>query len=1348
MQDPNSRDGDSASPTSTEAATLTEPVSSATDSTNPAATAQSAEDQAPSDRAETREGNDSSGGSETLGAASSEPAAPATDSATAPPQTAAASELAVELPLPTFEELGVSPSLRAAIDKIGWAMPTRVQAAAYAPLSSGKDLMVQSRTGSGKTGAFCLPWLATRYDPAPAKETGVQLLVLLPTRELAKQVCEELVRLADGSGIRPLPVYGGTAMQPQLDALAQGVHAVVGTPGRILDHLRRRSLNLSKVRCVVLDECDEMLSMGFLEDIRAILEACPVERQTCLFSATLPPDIARIAKRYMRNPERIELSNDGISATEIQHRYYSLSGLNLRPRDLLDVIMVEDPASAIIFCNTREDTRVVATTLQRAGYEAEALSSDLTQSAREHVMGLMREQKLRFLVATDIAARGIDISHVSHVFNFALPESSEVYVHRTGRTGRAGRRGVAISLLRPQDIGNFYQLTKLYSSIRFEERTLPPDSELNQARLQHRLDAISQRSELVSPEWMVLTRALLQDPRADRVLAWLLAEHASAERLKNRPPAANWDNDRSSDDSAGAREGRYDNERRDGFGGRGRDRDRHGGGRRDRDGGRDRPRDGGRRFEGERGDRPRRDDRTGTAVTGAANEAPTAGETLTALDAGAATPREGEGRRTRDRSRREHAGSGDTHRVAPPSVRDPDARDEEEHEVLLEGAAADDDESDSDGEQDGVQADGTAGAGQTGGKKKRRRRRRKGGARPQGDAAGTVDGVSAESGAQDVAAAGDDTSQGLDASDEDGDEDGDEDDAASSQTDGATPGAGGGKRRRRRRRRKPGAGGGGAADQAENAAQGAHAGAQAAKPPRPPGPRPIAIPPPVIKKVSQDEILIDIDEGELDVVRGEFGEIDELDEFTLKGRRRGLLDDLQDEVVLEDLSGTDASRDDDDAGDEDDDAANGDGSEDAGDAADRRGSAVGSSDAVHADAGARPLQDDGSAGEAGSASSELDGADAADKRKRRRRKKKAAPPPPPKLTAPPHKDFWEVWAGATALTEFSDEQYPLPVEPPPPVRAAPQVVASQGPRAEQHHHDSPEPSSYVAAVLNLGRQHGLKSADVRVLLADRAGLTGRAVRDLTVRETDTLLRVDAARAQEAERSITGSRHGDTLVVFARLEQADADGGAAPTQASAVDGVDGVDGVHRDPPSSETTPAPTSSTGVLTPATTPASEDATPDAMKALPTTSTPTAAGAGEDPPAAEKSPPRASRSASARAAAVQAAGEAATVDGSTAPSKGTGARRSSAKTSSAGTRAGEGATTEEAASAPEDAVSAPASAPTEVSASSKSGAKDPSTPKTSAAKRAAASAEAAAAATTADDASANVAPVAADEPS
>jgi superfamily II DNA/RNA helicase len=358
-----------------------------------------------------------------------------------------------------------------------------------------------------------------RFDDRPPARPASSCWSCCPTRELAKQVCDELRRLAIETPVDVLPVYGGTPMNPQLSALRAGVHAVVGTPGRILDHIRRRSLDLSKVRTVVLDECDEMLSMGFLEDIRAILDQVKGEHQTACSRPRSPTTSSASPALHARPGLSVQLSGDQVAAAEIEHAFYSVTSA-IKTRDLLDVIMVEDPARAIIFCNTREETKLVASVLRREGFHAEELSSDLNQTQRERVMKLMREHKLRFLVATDVAARGIDISHVSHVINYSFPESAEVYVHRTGRTGRAGRTGIALSLINPREIGNFYYLKLQYSSIVFSERHLPPAEQLAAERTEYKLDGISKRfPELVSPEWVLLARSLMTDPRGERVIA-------------------------------------------------------------------------------------------------------------------------------------------------------------------------------------------------------------------------------------------------------------------------------------------------------------------------------------------------------------------------------------------------------------------------------------------------------------------------------------------------------------------------------------------------------------------------------------------------------------------------------------------------------------------------------------------------------------------------------------------------------------------------------------------------------------------------------------------------------------
>jgi len=369
----------------------------------------------------------------------------------------------------SFNDLDLHQDVKQALDDMGYFAPTPVQHAVFGPVTSGKDLLVQSRTGTGKTTAFGLP-LINRIVPAVRQP---QALILCPTRELALQVARELTQLGKHRGVLVEPVYGGAPIGKQIKALKDGVHIIVGTPGRVLDHIGRRTLDCRTISTFVLDECDEMLSMGFLEDIERVTSNLPEKHQTLLFSATMPDEVSRYARRHMKNAENLSLSRDSISVTDIHHAYYIVSGI-ARSRDLLKIILAEEPESAIIFCNMRDETTMVAKFLQKQGLDAEPLSSDLSQADRERVMNRMKAKNLRFLCATDVAARGIDISNLSHVINFSVPEQPEIYVHRTGRTGRAGKKGVALSLVGPRELGNF-RYVRLTFGIKPEERLLPKD---------------------------------------------------------------------------------------------------------------------------------------------------------------------------------------------------------------------------------------------------------------------------------------------------------------------------------------------------------------------------------------------------------------------------------------------------------------------------------------------------------------------------------------------------------------------------------------------------------------------------------------------------------------------------------------------------------------------------------------------------------------------------------------------------------------------------------------------------------------------------------------------------------
>ena len=453
------------------------------------------------------------------------------------PPSSPPAESAAEPAAPTvsFAELGLHADVLRALEEMGFAEPMPVQSATLPLINQGRDLMVQSRTGSGKTAAFGIPFANSIVRP---EDKFVQAIVLLPTRELALQVASELARICAHRGLTVVPVYGGAPMGRQVEQLHAGGQIVCGTPGRVLDHLRRGTLRLDRVRCAVLDECDEMLSMGFQEDIEDILEKTPSERQTMLFSATVPEAIQRLSRRYLRNPEFLKLSADYIGVYDIKHLYYSIPAIH-RENELLQILAFEEPVSAIIFCNTREETGRVAEFLRQHGHDAEAISSDLSQSDRERVLGRMRAGGIKFLVATDVAARGIDIENLSHVFNYTFPESPEVYVHRTGRTGRAGRKGTAVSLIGPTEVGSFYYLKLLYK-IKPEERALPSEAEIRSHREGERV-LVLRRALTAEPsnEWRALARRLIGAIDGERLVAALLAHSfASVEGMPAPPVAA------------------------------------------------------------------------------------------------------------------------------------------------------------------------------------------------------------------------------------------------------------------------------------------------------------------------------------------------------------------------------------------------------------------------------------------------------------------------------------------------------------------------------------------------------------------------------------------------------------------------------------------------------------------------------------------------------------------------------------------------------------------------------------------------------------------------------------------
>jgi ATP-dependent RNA helicase DeaD len=445
---------------------------------------------------------------------------------------------------PTFEALGLSEAVSRALGEIGYAKPTSVQLATYPVVLERRDVIVQARTGTGKTAAFAIPII----DKIVRDEPYVQALILAPTRELSLQNARELQRIAKYKGTRISAIYGGVPMGKQLDELRQGTQVVSGTPGRILDHLRRESLDLSRIRVLVLDEMDEMLSMGFAKELNAILDLVPEKRQTLCFSATIDDSVQRLAERYMQNPEFLSLSSDAVGPEEVTHLVYRVSGRD-RVRDLIQILEIEDPESAIVFCNQKTETERVAAELQQAGFDADWLNGDLSQQERERIMARTREGKLRFLIATDVAARGIDISHLTHIINYTFPEAAVAYVHRTGRTGRAGRTGIAISLVSPKELGGLYYL-RLEYKIFPVERSLPTSGEIKTRKEADRIELLNQAfSEQPSAAELSLAKRLLTFPGAERILAGLMRgffgsrggvdvdeEAAAARRSRPAPP--------------------------------------------------------------------------------------------------------------------------------------------------------------------------------------------------------------------------------------------------------------------------------------------------------------------------------------------------------------------------------------------------------------------------------------------------------------------------------------------------------------------------------------------------------------------------------------------------------------------------------------------------------------------------------------------------------------------------------------------------------------------------------------------------------------------------------------------
>ncbi len=428
----------------------------------------------------------------------------------------------------SFDDMGLSPELRRAVSERGYTHPTPVQARAFAPARAGKDLIVRSKTGTGKTAAFGMPVI----DQIPVGARGVHALMMCPTRELAIQVAQELEVLAKYRDIEIVCIYGGASMQQQEDALRRGAAIVVGTPGRIHDHIRRGNLKLDKCVHAVLDEADEMLNQGFYEEVTRILDGLPAKKQVLLFSATVPEDIKRLISRYTTNAETLLLSGDVYTVDHIHHVRYELSDAYPKPRNLLYVLEMEDPENAIIFCNTRDDTELVTAVLNRNGFDAELLNGDLAQKERERVMARVKKGELAFMVATDIAARGIDISDLGHVINYSLPEDPAVYLHRVGRTGRIGKKGTALNLTSGRELATLTALEKKFN-VKFESKPMPSAEQAAKMWSDRHVKQLKEAAKgSIYEGFLGLAGSIKQRPDADELIAFMLRYFFTHRRME------------------------------------------------------------------------------------------------------------------------------------------------------------------------------------------------------------------------------------------------------------------------------------------------------------------------------------------------------------------------------------------------------------------------------------------------------------------------------------------------------------------------------------------------------------------------------------------------------------------------------------------------------------------------------------------------------------------------------------------------------------------------------------------------------------------------------------------------
>ncbi|MHB8157292.1 MAG: DEAD/DEAH box helicase [Desulfocucumaceae bacterium] len=391
-----------------------------------------------------------------------------------------------------FGDLKVTRKISQALADMGFEEPTPIQAKAVPLLIEGRDIIGQAQTGTGKTAAFGIPIV----EMINLKE-NIQALVVTPTRELAIQVAEEISRIGRYRRIKTLPIYGGQSIDRQIRVLRQGVHVVIGTPGRLLDHLRRKTLSLDKVKMVVLDEADEMLDMGFIDDVEAILRDTPEERQTLLFSATMPREVTDLSRRYLKDPEFVTVSKGNITVPQIDQVYYETMERS-KVETMTKLLDFLDISKAIVFCRTKRGVDELVEKLEARAYPIAGLHGDLSQYQRNQVMRRFKNNQLEVLVATDVAARGLDIENVSHVINYDLPQDVEFYVHRIGRTGRAGKAGTAVTLVTPREYSQIKLIERL-TKTRIRREMLPEPADIAERQkegLKERLRLIVEEGKL------------------------------------------------------------------------------------------------------------------------------------------------------------------------------------------------------------------------------------------------------------------------------------------------------------------------------------------------------------------------------------------------------------------------------------------------------------------------------------------------------------------------------------------------------------------------------------------------------------------------------------------------------------------------------------------------------------------------------------------------------------------------------------------------------------------------------------------------------------------------------------